>query len=179
MNNKTHISFFEIIIFVLSIYVIIVMAVQMIVPMSSDMNELLWMIDTVVCGIFIIDFIINFAKAPSKIHYMKYGVFDLVASIPNIGILRIGRVAKIIRVLRIVKATKSINSIANNAFKNKGEGVFKSVALLSILIIISSSILILTFEQNNPELNNAYNSFWWTMYTVLGRSEERRVGKEC
>lgn len=162
------VSFYEIGIFILSLYVLIVMIVQMIMPLSTDMNELLWMIDTGICVVFIVDFIINFVKAPNKSHYMKYGVFDLAASIPNVGFLRFGRLAKIIRVLRLIKASKSINNIANTAFKNKGEGVFKSVLLLSILIIISSSILILTFEQDNSELNNAYDSFWWTMYTVLG-----------
>lgn len=168
LSNNNKISFFEIIIFILSLYVLCVMTLELFMPMSEEMKELLWMIDTSICVIFIIDFLINFIKAPQKLHFLKFGIIDLLASIPNIGILRFGRIAKIIRVFRVIKAAKSINRILNQTFKNKGEGIFKSVILFSILLVIASSLLILTFEKGIGEINNAQDAFWWTIYTILG-----------
>lgn len=142
---------------------------QLFVDFSPEMNKLLWSIDTGICCIFIIDFIINLFTAKNKKTYLlKYGIIDLVASIPNIGILRLGRLAKIIRVIRMVKAFKSINVIINQTFQHKGEGIFKSVVVISILLIIISSMLILIFENGIGELNTANDAFWWTIYTLLG-----------
>ncbi|MEG1334308.1 MAG: ion transporter [Bacteroides sp.] len=166
--QKNNISFFDITICILSFYVLAVMLIQLFIPMSPDMEELLWMIDTCICAVFIADFIINFIKAPNKLSYLKYGIIDLIASIPNIGALRFGRIAKIIRVFRIIKSAKSINSILTHTFKNKGEGIFKSVLLSSILLVIVSAMLILIFEKGNNEIDSASDAFWWTIYTLLG-----------
>lgn len=167
IHNK-NITFFDITILVLSFYVLGAMVVEFFLPMSDEMQELLWMIDTSICFVFIIDFINGLIRADDKLHYLKYGIIDLVASIPNIGILRFGRIAKVLRVFRFIKAAKSINHILNQTFKNKGEGVFKSVVLFSILLVIASSILILTFEKGIGEISTAEDAFWWTIYTIFG-----------
>jgi voltage-gated potassium channel len=168
ISNNKKFSFFDLIILVLSCYVLGAMIFELCVPVSEEMKELLWMIDTSICFIFIIDFLNNFIRAPRKLHFLRYGIIDLLASIPNVGILRFGRIAKIIRVLRVVKAAKSINSILSQTFKNKGESIFKSVVLFSILLVITSSMLILIFEKGIGEINTAQDAFWWTIYTILG-----------
>lgn len=170
MSNKTiKISFFQIIVFLLSIYIVIIMILQLFVNFSPEMEKLLWTIDTGICFIFIIDFFISFITAKNKKSYLlRYGIIDLVASIPNVGFLRIGRLAKIIRVIRMVKAFKSINEIVKQTFQNKGEGIFKSVVVISVLLVIVSSMLILIFEKGIGEISTANDAFWWTMYTLLG-----------
>lgn len=144
------------------------MFLQFFIHFSQEMEELLWIIDTCICGVFIIDFGISFITSNNKLKFLKFGIIDLVASIPNVGILRFGRIAKIIRILRIFKAMKSINNILSQTFENKGEGIFKSVILSSTLLVIVSSMLILHFEQNTGNVNTAYDAFWWTLYTLLG-----------
>lgn len=60
MSNKTiKISFFQIIVFLLSIYIVIIMILQLFVNFSPEMEKLLWTIDTGICFIFIIDFFIE------------------------------------------------------------------------------------------------------------------------
>lgn len=167
-DNINKISFFQVIIFLLSVYVVVVMILQFFIKFSPEMEELLWMIDTCVCGIFIIDFLINFIRAPRKLAFLKFGIIDLVASVPNIGLLRFGRLAKIIRIFRMVKAAKSINNILSQTFERKGEGIFKSVVLSSILLVMTSSMLILIFEKGSGNINTADQAFWWTLYTLLG-----------
>lgn len=167
-NRDNKIPFFQIIIFLLSVYVVIMMILQFFVKFSQEMEELLWIIDTCICGIFIIDFGINFITAKHKLKFLKSGIIDLVASIPNVGALRFGRIAKIIRIFRMLKAMKSINGFLNQTFENKGEGIFKSVILFSTLLVIISSMAILHFEQNTGSINTAYDAFWWTLYTLLG-----------
>lgn len=167
-NRDNKIPFFQIIIFLLSVYVVIIMILQFFVKFSQEMEELLWIIDTCICGIFIIDFGISFITAKHKLKFLKSGTIDLVASIPNIGVLRFGRIAKIIRIFRMLKAMKSINGFLNQTFEDKGEGIFKSVILFSTLLVIISSMAILHFEQNTGNINTAYDAFWWTLYTFLG-----------
>ncbi|MGL4851040.1 MAG: ion transporter [Phocaeicola sp.] len=168
MTKASNISFFELTILILSIYVIIVMGYQFFFPVPDELDELLWIIDNCICTVFIIDFLVNLKKSENKLTYLKYGWIDLLASIPTIGILRVGRIAKIIRIVRIIKASQSIHKALSETFKNKVEGVFKSSVLLSVLLIIASSISILYFERNNTEINTADDSFWWTLYTLTG-----------
>lgn len=168
MNKTATFSFFEFTILLLSIYVIFVMGYQLFFPVTNELEELLWMIDNCICVLFIVDFSINFKKAESKIAFLKYGWIDLIASIPTVGILRVGRVVKIIRITRIFKATRSIHNLLSDTFRNRVEGIFKSTLLLSVLLVIASSISILHVERGNPDLNSAYDSFCWTLYTLTG-----------
>lgn len=145
------------------------MLLQFFMDFSPEMEKLLWAIDTGICCIFIIDFFICLKAAENKkTYFLKYGIIDLIASIPNIGILRLGRLAKIIRVIRMIKAFKSINEIISQTFRNKGEGIFKSVVIVSILLVIVSSMLILIFEKGIGEISTANDAFWWTLYSLLG-----------
>ena len=40
-------------------------------------------VDNLVCGIFLLDFIISFGKAANKLHFMRWGWIDLLSSIPG------------------------------------------------------------------------------------------------
>lgn len=160
--------FFQILIFILSIYVIGAMIIEFIIPVSSEMSTLLLYIDSIICAFFFFDFIISFYSAENKINFMRTGWIDLIASVPTVGILRVGRFAKIIRIIRVFKAAKSLNEFLGYIFKNKADSLFKSILLSSILLIIPAAITILSLEKDVGEINNANDAVWWTLYTMLG-----------
>lgn len=168
-TKASKLSFFQLIIFLLSVYVIVVMILQAFMNFSDEMNDLMLMIDTSICCVFIVDFVANIITAENKKRYLlRYGLIDFVASIPTFGVFRLGRLSKIVRILRMVKAARSINDIINETFEKKGEGIFKSVILFSVLLLIISSIVILYVEKGVGEINTAEDAFWWTTYTLMG-----------
>lgn len=160
--------FFQLLILTLSLYVIGALIYELAFDVSQEVSELLFYIDNAICAIFMIDFTISFAKAESKIAYMKTGWIDLAASIPTIGLLRIGRTAKVIRIVRVIKATRSLKEFLSYVFKNKADSLFKSVLVSSFLLIIPASITILNLEKDGGSIQNANEAFWWTIYTMLG-----------
>lgn len=160
--------FFQLLILILSLYVIGALIYELAFDVSPEIAELLFYIDNAICVIFMTDFIISFIKAESKIAYMKTGWIDLAASIPTIGLLRIGRTAKVIRIVRVIKATKSLESFLSYVFKSKADSLFKSILISSFLLIIPASITILNLEKDGGSIQSAHEALWWTVYTLLG-----------
>src|SRR5579859_3354283 len=100
--NHKMLSIFDLIIMVLSIYVLVALLVDSFFPLSPEVSRLLGFIDNFICLVFIADFVRNLATAPSMTGYLKWGWIDLVSSIPNLDFLRFARLVKIIRILRIL-----------------------------------------------------------------------------
>lgn len=164
MKKLTIIDF---IIIVLSFYALGALLFDTIFKLDPEMSALLCYIDTGICAVFLLDFLIRFKRASDKLAFMKWGWIDLISSIPAVGVLRFGRVFRLIRLLRIVKSFKSINGLLNYVFRNRAEGTFMSVISLSILFVIFSAISILQFETA-PESNilTAEDAIWWAFTTV-------------
>jgi len=77
--TQTHgekLSVFQLIILILSIYVLGSLLVTAFFKLPSELMVLLSYIDTAICIVFLIDFAIRFARAPNKLHFMKWGWID-------------------------------------------------------------------------------------------------------
>lgn len=148
-------------------YVLIALFVDTIFTLPKETSTLLTRIDNIICVVFIGDFIYNVITAKSKIGYLKWGWIDLVSSIPNIQILRWGRFARIIRILRILRGIRSTRQIIRFVFANRAKGTFASVAMISFVLMVFSSIAILNCETG-PESNikTASDALWWSFVTI-------------
>ena len=104
---KKEISLFNIIILILSFYIILSLIVTTFFVLSKEITILLNYVDNFICIIFLVDFGIRFKNANNKLVFMKWGWIDLVASIPFLDIFRAGRLLRLIRLLRIFRALKS------------------------------------------------------------------------
>jgi len=161
------IKFFDLIIIVLSIYVLGALAITSVVDVPYQTMMLLDMIDNCVCVVFLIDFIIGFIHAENKWKFMRWGWIDLISSIPSINILRFGRLFRLIRLLRILRAFRSTEILMRYVFKSKIKGTMLSVLVITILLIIFSSISILSVEKApNSNIKTADDAIWWTMTTI-------------
>jgi voltage-gated potassium channel len=171
-----HISFkqkqalhpFNIIILVLSSYVVIALLVDAFVELPLELSRLLHEIDYIICFFFFIDFLIRFFTAKSKLEYMRWGWIDLISSIPVFDFFLAGRMFRIIQLLRVIRAFRSINLIFKYFFKNKVQGAFTSVGIVAILMIIFSAIGILGVEKDAPGSNikTAEDALWWSYVTI-------------
>lgn len=167
VNVKKEIKLFNILILILSVYVLISLLVSVIFELSEELNILLGYIDNFICIVFLVDFWIRFKKADNKLEFMKWGWVDLIASIPFLDFARAGRVIRLIRLVRVFRALKSTKLIYEHITQNKKQSVLTSVALISILMIIFSSIAILQFEKDiNSNIKTAEDAIWWSYVTI-------------
>jgi voltage-gated potassium channel len=164
---KKEISLFNIIILILSLYIILSLIVTTFFTLSNEIVILLNYVDNFICIIFLVDFGIRFKNANNKLVFMKWGWIDLVASIPFLDIFRAGRLLRLIRLLRIFRALKSTKLIFEHVNRNKKQSALTSVALLSFVVVIFSSIAILEFETEvNSNIKTAEDAIWWSYVTI-------------
>jgi voltage-gated potassium channel len=164
---KKEINLFNILILILSIYVLISLLISTFITLDTELSALLSYIDNFICIIFLIDFFVRFKNADNKLIFMKWGWIDLVASIPAIDFLRAGRILRLIRLVRVFRALKSTKLIYEHINKNKKQSALTSVSLISFLMILFASISILQFEKNiNSNIKTAEDAIWWSYVTI-------------
>ena len=164
---KKELNLFNIIILVLSLYVLISLIVTTFFVLSDEVTVLLNYVDNVICIIFLVDFAIRFKKANNKLVFMKWGWIDLISSIPYIDFLRAGRVLRLIRLIRVFRAFKATKLIFEHINRNKKQSALTSVALISFLMVIFSSIAILQFGKDvNSNIKTAEDAIWWSYVTI-------------
>lgn len=165
--TDARLTFLECLVLLLSIYVLAALFVQTVFPLPPAIDQLIDRLDFAVCLVFIYEFFHRLYKAPVKLKFLKWGWIDLVASIPMFDFLRWGRLVRIIRILRILRAFRSSKRLIHYFFRNRAQGTFATVALISVVLAIFSSIAILNFETD-PESNikTPADALWWSFVTI-------------
>ena len=160
-------SLFQIVIVVLSFYVLFSLVVSTFFNISTPIKQLLDYIDNLICIIFLIDFFIRFFKSNNKLKFMKWGWIDLVSSIPTFEIFRVGRLLRLVRILRILRAFRSTKVLLTLVFKKKSHGAFTTASIFAVLILFFSSIAILQVENTeNGNIKSAEDALWWAFATI-------------
>jgi voltage-gated potassium channel len=160
-------GYFNIIILVLTIYVLGALLVETFCALPKETAKLLNFIDKAICLIFFVDFVVRFFKAKNKLKFMRWGWIDLVSSIPVINYFRAGRLLRLIRLLRVIRAFRCSKQLVNHVFKNKAKGTFTSVSIFAILLIIFSAIAILQVENTKEgNIKSAEDAIWWAYVTI-------------
>ncbi len=166
-DKKEQLGFLNLLILILSFYVLIALLVDTLFTLPVETSKLLNYIDNVICVVFLIDFSIRFRKAESKLTFMKWGWIDLIASIPTFDFVRAGRLLRVIRLVRLIRAYRSTRHIIEHVFKNKIQGTLTSVAIIAVLVLLFSSVAILQFETApNSNIKTAEDAIWWSYVTI-------------
>lgn len=160
-------TLFQVVIVVLSLYVLISLVISTFLNLSPEIKQLLDYIDNLICIIFLVDFSIRFFQAKNKLKFMKWGWIDLISSIPTFDMFRAGRLLRLVRILRIMRAFRSTKVLLKFVFKKKAQGAFTTASIFAILIIIFSSIAILQVETtDNGNIKSAEDALWWAFTTI-------------
>lgn len=161
------ISFLNLLILVLSVYVLAALFIDTVFNIDEETSQLLQLIDFAICMVFLVDFGIQFYRAESKLEYMKWGWIDLLASIPMVDAFRVGRLFRMIRILRIFKAFKSLKEFIDTFYSDKVQGTMNSATLIAVLMLIFSSITILQVETDpDSNIRSAGDALWWSYVTI-------------
>jgi voltage-gated potassium channel len=166
-KSKILLGFLDLLIIVLSIYVLISLLVDTFFKLPPEISRVLFVIDDGICVIFLLDFFIRFFRAENKWKFMKWGWIDLISSIPTLEILRVGRLFRLMRLFRVLRVFRSAKILVQYVFVSRIKGTMTAVSIIAVLIIIFSSISILIVETA-PESNiiTAEDAVWWTFVTV-------------
>ena len=124
-------------------------------------------IDNVVCGIFLLDFLIGFGHATNKLRFMSWGWIDLVSSIPAIDLVQAGRIVRVIRILRVLRGIRLARILAKYLQHNRADGTILAVVFVSILLLLLSSVAILQVEQvAGANIQTPSDALWWAIVTM-------------
>lgn len=167
-SEAANIGPFQFFTLVLSIYVLITLFIESVVAIPSDVSEVLRITDNIICMFFLTDFAIRFKAAESKRSFMKWGWIDLLSSIPMLDAFRYGRIVRVVRVLRILRAVRSTKVILSYVFKNKMQGTFSLVSVVSIILVIFGAIAMLQLEKgvDGSNIHSANDALWWAFVTI-------------
>lgn len=165
IQNK--ISFWQIVILVLSVYVLLALAAEWILTLPSQALILLRWIDAGICIVFILDFFWQLWRSANRLRFLKWGWIDLVSSIPFLPLARWGRLVRIARILKVLRSVRSAKALLGMIFQSRMKGAFLSVALATVVLIIVSSVAILICETSpDSNITTAGDALWWAFSTV-------------
>ncbi len=165
MNDR--ISKWQIVILILSFYVLGFLLVETLFTLSEETLKILTIIDNIICFIFLGDFFYHLRIAENKRQFLKWGWIDFISSIPNLEIFRWGRLVRLLRILRLLRVARSLKFIITFFFRNRAQGAFVSIMLISLLVSIFGGIVILEVEDHpNANILEPEDAFWWAFVTV-------------
>lgn len=168
-SPKQTLFFSEVLVLALSVYVLGALLVQTFVKLPDAHLDLLRMIDGLVCLVFLFDFIWRFFHAENKWRFMRWGWIDLISSLPMLTVFRWGRVISLIRILRLLLAFNSARALLGFLFRRRARSLMASVALMSVVLIIASSIVLLTFETGpQSSIHTPGQALWCSFETLVG-----------
>lgn len=166
--KKERLGVLNVVSFVLSLFVVVVMLVELFVKLPKEIVAMLTMIDHSICAFFFVEFCIRFYKAESKLRFMRWGWLDLLSCIPMIEPFRFMEGVRYLRILRIVRAYRSMKHVIGYLSGHSKSGAFTTLILASFLITMFSSMAVLEVEMKDEESNikTAEDALWWGAVTI-------------
>lgn len=166
-DNAEKLTMLQLIILVLSIYVLGALLIQTLFHLTPEMNKLLDDIDTFICFVFIYDFFARLYYARDRGTFLKWNWIDLVASIPMLEVFRWGRIPRVIRVVRLLRAFRSSKAFISYLFRNRARGTLATLGSIAIILVIFSAIAILNCETDpHSNIKTAEDALWWSFVTL-------------
>jgi len=171
LNSNTYI----VLVLVLTIFSLLVMAVQVLIKEGTPTYDLLNTYNNVLCYFFLFDFALHMIDEPRKRDYFfgQRGYFDLLGSIPSFGfsqytaLLRIFRLSRLFRLRRFLDP-KNRTLLKNEILNNRGQYALFITVLMAMLVLMTSSVTMLWFESHSPDANitTGGNALWWAIVTI-------------
>ncbi len=133
---------------------------------DPEVDQVVAIIDGLLCIIFMIDFGWRLASAPDRRVYLRWGWADFVGSLP-VPWLRPFRLVHVGRVSRVIAAAGG-RPIVRQMLRERAETAIFIVFFVAIVVLELSSALVLVAERDAPghNIDTGGESLWWAWVSV-------------
>ena len=140
-----------------------------------------WIIDTLCCILFLINFFFELRLSDSKKWYWKTHWIDFITSIPlpplhlllignqGLGVIRAGRIFRVIRILRAVRILRMFLFLwrgMDHLSSVMDVKLLKRSLFYGIIALVLGALLFMTFEQVQTGKSFG-SSLWWSFTTLV------------
>jgi voltage-gated potassium channel len=157
---------YELFIAAVSILSVFNMVLAYIPGVDQDAINVVYIINAVLTLLFIYDFGLRLATAPSRSHYFfrDYGWADLLAVIPALRIFRLFRIYKAYRIIHKYGGRYIVTYLS----MNRAASALYILVLMVILIIEGGAFMVLQAERASSSANiqTASDAIWWAYVTI-------------
>jgi voltage-gated potassium channel len=125
--------------------------------------------ETAIWVIFVIDFVVEFALAPSKLRYLRKNWLTAISvALPAFGALRILRAAQLLRGLNLIRVLTALNRGSRALGQVARRGQLGYVALLTAIVTITAAAAVYYFEHGAPgaSIKSFGDAVWWAVTLV-------------
>ena len=154
---------------------LVAFSVETLPALSSDVRQLLWLVEVVTVAIFTTEYALRLivADSPRRFALSFFGIIDLIAILPfylSLGVdLRSVRVLRVLRLLRILRVGRYLQALER--LQRAGRMVREELVLfigVSLILIYLSAVGVYYFEHDNqPEkFASVFHSLWWAVVTL-------------
>jgi voltage-gated potassium channel len=167
LGTEKGVSTFQMAVLILTIINLCTLVADTCCTLPGEVSGLIHYLDTAVCVVLLADFFVRLYRAENKRAFLKWGWIDLLASIPNLEVLRYGRLVRVLRVIRVLRGIRSLQKVIAMILRNRGEAGAVSLALAAFLMVAFSSVAVLVCErQASSNIKTAEDAVWWSVCTV-------------
>jgi voltage-gated potassium channel len=155
---------------VLSLWVLVQLALEILLEMSPAVVRALSVLDLVVCAVFIADWIVFFLLAEDKRKYAKSRFIDLVSSVPFVAFLRplrVFRVIRIFRAFRLLRGLRGVSTIIKAVAGNPARSALVIYLSATALVCFYCSLGMYWFEKGVNEKVGTFGDVLWMAFTTM------------
>jgi len=164
----------ETIIGLMAILSIIMVSLETLVTLSSGWLTAIYIIDLLICAVFIWDFIVRLRSAEDKKHFWKFHGYEILAVIPAYALYLVGSIPAISIGFRALRLIRIVLLIARTTrfFQRAGSFIQRSrltalfVITLCIVLVAAFIVLMLESDTASPQITNYSDAIWWSLSTV-------------
>lgn len=179
-HPKPRIRFLDALVLLLSLYVIAALLAECTLQLPPAAREMMQYIDWGVCAVFLLDFTLRLANAPSKIKFMRWGWLDLLSCIP-VNAFALGRAVRIVQIIRLLRVFRSARALMAWLHQHRAQSLAGTTILMAVVLLIFSVIAILVVEHDpQSNIKTPLDALWWgvTTMTTVGYGDHYPVTME-
>lgn len=151
----------------------IVMVVLLIIDLSNVVSPA-WEArvhnaETLIWAVFVIDFVVEFALAPSKPRYLRRNWITAISVLlPAFGVLRIVRAVQLLRGLSLLRILAVFNRGTRALGHVARRGQLGYVAALTTIVILTGAAGVYYFEHGDSasSIKSIGDALWWSATVV-------------
>ncbi len=162
-------NWMEIPLAVLAIVMVVLLVIDLANLVSPAWEARVHNAETLIWAVFVVDFVIEFALAPSKPRYLRRNWITAISVLlPAFGVLRLVRAVQLLRGLSLLRILAVFNRGTRALGHVARRGQLGYVAALTTIVILIGAASVYYFEQGDAasSIKTIGDALWWSATVV-------------